>query len=69
MREKNGPVIYGNVEVCLDQQWGSVCDTNWDKLDAQVVCAELGFFSKCKLVNEYECIHSVKMTNSTRKNY
>ena len=33
----------GNVEVCLDGVWGSVCDSGWGRIDAVVVCEQLGF--------------------------
>ena len=33
----------GNVEVCLDGVWGSVCHHGWSSLDAVVVCEQLGF--------------------------
>ena len=33
----------GRVEICIDQIWGTICDTAWDSQDSDVVCKQLGF--------------------------
>ena len=33
----------GRVELCFHNRWGTICDDNWSKNNAKVVCRHLGF--------------------------
>ena len=44
-----GYVASGTVEICINNQWGNICASDWTTMDAQVVCKQLGYSSNGKL--------------------
>ena len=43
IRLQGGTTTQGRVEICHNNDWGTVCDDSWGTPDAQVACRQLGF--------------------------
>ena len=46
----------GRVEVCLNNQWGTVTDDGWDSYNAATVCRQLGYSASGELPGFYSHI-------------
>ena len=42
--------LEGRIEICHNNAWSTVCQTNWDSRDAKVVCRQLGFSTAGKIL-------------------
>ena len=42
IRLQGGTAISGRVEICNNNIWGTVCDKQWNSVDARVTCVQLG---------------------------
>lgn len=44
VRLTDGSTQYeGRVEICYNGVWGSICDSNWTPVEANIVCKSLGY--------------------------
>ena len=54
IRLVNGSVANeGRVEICYDNQWGTVCDDFFDSPEAKVICKQLGYSTVGKYKYKY----------------
>ena len=59
IRLRNGSTsMNGRMEVCLNGDWGTVCDDEWTAVDANVACGQLGY-SRSGMQKKNCSVHNV----------
>ena len=58
----------GRVQICYNNEWGTVCNTGWGQEEAMVVCRQLGFLTQSepkqlKLHNDHVKLDHVKSSD------
>ena len=43
IRVQGGTKTSGRIEVCNSNIWGTVCDSEWEPVNTQVACRQLGY--------------------------
>lgn len=51
IRMAGGSARSGRVEVCIHEEWNSLCATEWTALNTKVVCRQLGYASSGAVQN------------------
>ena len=55
----------GRVEICLNNEWGTICDDNWHTNNANVACGVLGFSSTGEILCNVLCVWFVCASGKT----